>query len=338
MEKIQFKRANTTAGLPTLDTGEIGIVQSRAPKDNYIVIGTDYGNKSITAYPYYSGSTDGVVYDVTIQDSDVGTEKNLVVKKVTLNGSKTETPISFTISGTIEKAKQLVDNNGNGYSVGSDTSNTCQPIYFAGGKPSAIKQTRGSNNTPIWMDTGVIKPISGKIGHTNRPVYIDSNGAIQPITFSTGKNKIPYFSGGQIFSYSSDIGSSTRPMYYSATDGMKPVDNFDDGGNYTGKRKFSALSGPLNITTSGIAQSDLNISTHGIYCILGNLGSNDSYLTFIIAITTGNYGNSCLCRNSGIGLYYSLFVNATNNKIYCYDSDGNPVALRRVYVYKIGEI
>lgn len=316
MEKIQFKRASTTVELGTLSAGEIGVVQSRATKDNYIVFGTDYGNKALTAYPYYSGSTGGVVYDVTIQDSDVGTEKNLVVKKVTLDGSKTETPISFTISGTIEKAKQLVNNNGTAYSVGDNTSDTCRPIYFASGKPSAITQTRGANNTPIWMDNGIIKPIS----------------------FSTGRNKIPYFSGGQIFSYASNIGSSTRPMYYSATDGMQPVNNFDDSGNYTGKRKFSALVGPLTITTSGVTLTDLKITTRGIYCVLGNLSSNDSYLTFIIAITTMNYGNSCLCRNSAVGPYYSLFVNADNHKIYCYDSNSQPVELRRVYVYKIGEI
>lgn len=156
MEKIQFKRANSADAFGTLSTGEIGVVVGRNGRERGIVIGTEYGNQLIRQNPFYSNN---VVTGITLDNA--GTTPKLTITQHTFDGVESTYDLDFVISGTIDTAKKLSSN------AGSDTASKCQPIYFSGGKPTNIIQTRGSATTPVWLNGGKIEPITSYSGEIN---------------------------------------------------------------------------------------------------------------------------------------------------------------------------
>lgn len=331
MEKIQFKRASTISTIGVPEAGEIRVLIGNGASNQGIVVGTGSAREPyfrIRPKPYRELD---VVGNVTI--SGEGTTQYLNVTKIDIDGNTIEEePIPFTISGTIDKAKQLVNNSGTGYSVGSNTSNTCQPIFFTSGKPSAITQTRGASNTPIWMDGGVIKTISGNIGDTNKPVYIDSNGAIKPITQTTASKKLQYFSNGQIVTHNAKIGGAKRPIYYDGTNGFTAVNNFDDDGNYTGttvNSKYINLDNLIqstdtkpNITTNGTGV-DLRkyVNNTGLYMIV--IQYDNCYYTYIICYASTSCYSSTAYIAYGTSYIPTSILRQTDGKFYWKSHSGS---------------
>ena len=209
MEKIQFKRADSAAGLGTLDAGEIGVIIGRNGRERGIVIGTEYGNQLIRQNPFYSNR---VVTGITLDNA--GTTPKLTITQHTFDGVESTYDLDFVISGTIDTAKKLSSN------AGSDTASKCQPIYFSGGKPTSITQTRGSATTPVWLNGGKIEPIKSYSGEcTGRITGTVDTQSIKSKNATLDKiNSKPLISTGKTIGVNgtnaSEIGIVTGELQY----------------------------------------------------------------------------------------------------------------------------
>lgn len=117
------------------------------------------------------------------------------------------------ISGNIGGAKQFIyvsagaltaSTANEGGQGGSGTNLTYQPVHLAGGTITKSTTTVGSANTPVWMDKGIIKPVTsinvtataassysgGAVGDTHTPIFLDNSGVPQATSdvFSNSKN------------------------------------------------------------------------------------------------------------------------------------------------------
>lgn len=259
MEKIQFKRANSAEAFGTLSVGEIGVVNSRQTKYRGIVIGTDYGNEYIRAYPYNSNY---VVTDISLENS--GTNPVLKVTKHQFDGTESKYDLDFVISGTIETANKLSSN------AGSDTASKCQPIYFSGGKPTNIIQTRGGVNQPVYLNEGKIEAISATKGSNTMPVWLN-NGKIESIDYYRG----------------SCTGTINTQNFTTTTIKSPSISNRTDTTDYY----IKDIANDHDYNSGSKSYSIVDWKT-GMYCICAQPDNKTERLTFLIQYTKSNSYNT----------------------------------------------
>ena len=166
------------------------------------------------------------------------------------------TYINISVHGIADKAKQLCEDNGTPYEVGS---NGYTIVYFNNGIPVASTSNIGSATSLIYIDNGKITASNTTIGSDSKPVYLNG-GTITQCNDTLANDISGNAATATKLNQTGKVGSESQPIFFN---NGQPV----------------AITGALanNISGNAASSSKLYVNTTSAdttYYILGAAGTD----------------------------------------------------------------
>lgn len=326
MKILQFKRGQITNQNPTLKDGEIYIDN----KNKYVRVGTStapnggpegFNIKSKPVFGVDIVNQGGNVIPRAVQDFTItnGTGGNSVFNITYVDGSTASREV--TLSGSVASANYATSagtaSKLSTQKKGANTTNAVQPIWWNNYLPEALTASSGTANNPVYVDKGVIKPITGidrpNIRATNSLglPYIQTEGALLAVTGQQGE-----------IGASHGCGDSSHPIYITPQ-GIPALCSSLNAQtanqlNYQGATNKTIKA---DGTTTCIS---LNMQAGRWHLVNGRYNHNSKILTYSFLIyissvssnTAPDYDFSTNCIG-GSGTFYDMMLVRAGDKLWC---------------------
>lgn len=337
MKIFQFKRKNSqnNTNSPELTAGEMFVF----PSEEKIRIGKQESIPTSVPGTYFEIKSKLNLGDTVYNANDISSGYSLGQAFVGISGSGTnfslvrmngqQVPLNVTISSTAEYAKKLVTSGTSGYTVGADTTDAIKPIWFSGGIPKEFTKSSGSDSKPVYIDKGVVKPVT-KLNINYIAGSTIAGSTIVANILRIGASGTP----NALLAYDRSDG-------YAGTVGVSPGCGDSSHPIYINPQGIPALCSSINASTANqlnyqgatnkTIKADgtttcisLNMQAGRWHLVNGRYNHNSKILTYSFLIyissvssnTAPDYDFSTNCIG-GSGTFYDMMLVRAGDKLWC---------------------